>query len=201
MDKICKISDDEYMQHIDALKTQLYVFAAGGSGWVVKTLSRLAIKTVCCNNVSCWSHIETPALLKPLKRSLLNVVKKRDNFCCWYCVAATLFFFTGKLFRPTAKKNIKKLCFNPKPMPMLLSAILLFEKRNHCSINYYQLENTKLVSVYYSKSGKGRYKIDLLRLLETKNSHYCLIKVFLNLLHFLNRSKAKQNEGPKSRFC
>ena len=49
--KSCKISDDEYMQHMDALKTQLNVFATGGSGWGVNTLSRLEIKTICCNNV------------------------------------------------------------------------------------------------------------------------------------------------------
>ena len=187
---------------MDALMTQLNVFATGGSGWVVTTLSRLEIKTVCCNNVTGSSYIETPALLKPLKRSLLNVVNKRDNFCFLYCIAAALFSFTGKPFRPNShEKNIEKLCFNPKLMPMLLSAIPSFEKRNHCSINVYQSENTKLVSVYHSKNRKGRYKIDLLRLLENKNSHYCLIKNFSNLLHFLTRSKSKQNKGPKSRFC
>ena len=86
-------------------------------------------------------------------------------------------------------------------MPMPLSAIPSFEKRNHCSINVYQLEKTKLVSVYHSKNRKGRYKIDLLRLLENKNNHYCLIKNFSNLFHFLTRSKSKQNKRPKSRFC
>ena len=57
------------------------------------------------------------------------------------------------------------------------------------------------MSVYHSKNRKGRYKIDLLRLLENKSRHYCLIKNFPNLLVFLTRSKSKQNKGPKSRFC
>ena len=187
---------------MDALMTQLKDFATGGSGWVVKTLSRLEIKTVCCNNVTGSSYIETPSLLKPLKRSFLNVVSKRDNVCFLYCKAAALFSFTGKPFRPNShKKNIEKLCFNPKLMPMPLFAIPSFEKRNHCSINLYQLEKTKLVSVYHSKNRKGGYKIDPLRLLENKNSHYCMIKNFSNLLHILTRSKSKQNKEPKSRVC
>ena len=110
----CKISDDEYMKHMDALMSQLNVFATGGSGWVVKTLSRLEIKTVCCDNVTGSSYTETPALLKTLKRSLLNVVNKRDNFCFLYCIAAAMFSFTGKPFRPKShKKNIEKL-FQPE---------------------------------------------------------------------------------------
>ena len=87
-------------------------------------------------------------------------------------------------------------------MPMPLSAILMFEKLTRCSINIYQLENSRLLSVYHSTNRKGRHKIDLLRLLENKNSHYCLIKKNIsNLIHFLCRSKSKQNKGPKSRFC
>ena len=84
---------------------------------------------------------------------------------------------------------------------MPLSVIPMFEKRNRCSINVYQLENSKLVLVYHSKNRKGGHKIDLLRLLENKNSHYWLIKNISNLIHFLCRSKSKQNKGPKSRFC
>ena len=61
----CNISDDECMQHMEALMTQLSVFTTSGTGWVVKTLNQLEIKTVCCNNVTGSSYIETPALLKP----------------------------------------------------------------------------------------------------------------------------------------
>ena len=105
----CKISDDEYMKHMDALMTQLNVFATGGSGWVVKTLCRLEINTVCCNNITASSYIETPALLKPLKCSLLNAVHRGDNFCFLYCIAAALFSFTGKLFRPNSHKKTSRI--------------------------------------------------------------------------------------------
>ena len=86
-------------------------------------------------------------------------------------------------------------------MPMHLSAIPTFEKRNDCSINVYELENSRLVSMYQRQNRKGRHKIELLRLLENKNSQYCLIRNISNLIHFLSRSKSKQNKGPKSRFC
>ena len=109
----CKISGDEYMKHMDALMTQLNVFATGGSVWVVKTLSRLEIKTVCGNNVTGSSCIET-SLLKLLKRSLLNVVNKRDNFCCLYCIAAALFFFTGQPLRPNSHKKTSRSCVSTR---------------------------------------------------------------------------------------
>ena len=156
----CKISDDEYMQHMGALMTQLNVFGTGGSGWVVKTLNRLEIITVYCNKTTGSSYIETPALLKPLKRCLLNVVNKRDIFCFLYCIAAALFSFTDKPFRLNShKKNTEKFCFNPKHMSMPLSAIPSFEKHNHCSSNVNQLENTKLVPVYHSENWKGGTKM------------------------------------------
>ena len=41
-----QLTDVEYLQHVDALMTQLNVFATGGSVWVVGTLTRLEIKTV-----------------------------------------------------------------------------------------------------------------------------------------------------------
>ena len=63
------------------------------------------------------------------------------------------------------------------------------------------MENSKLVSVYHSKNRRARHKIDLLRLMDNQNSHYCLIKNFSNLIHFLTRSRMKHDKGPKSRFC
>ena len=86
-------------------------------------------------------------------------------------------------------------------MPISLSAIPSFEKRNRCSINVYQMENSKLVSLYHSKNRRGRHKNDLLRLMDNQNSHYCLIKKFSNLIHFLTGSRMKHDKGPNSRFC
>ena len=86
--------------------TQLNVFATGGSGWVVETMKQLEIKTAACGNVTGGSYIETPPILKPLKRSILNVVNKRDKFC--FIVLQRQFFhslgdlvvrrFTRKIF-------------------------------------------------------------------------------------------------------
>ena len=186
----CAFTDDEYHEHVDALMSQLNVFATGQT------------KTVSCSNISGASYIETPALLKPSTRTILNVVNKRDNFRFLYCIAAALFSFVGRATSPKShRKNIQRLHFNWKLMPMPLTSISCFERKNDCSINVYQLEESKLVSVYHTKNWKARNKIDLLRLVDIKNNHYCLIKNFSNLIHFLTRSKLKQGKGPKSRFC
>ena len=167
-----QVTDVECLQHVDALMTQLNVFATGCSGWVVATLTRLEIKTVSSSKVTGGSYIETPPILKPLNRSILNVVNKCDNFCFLYSVAAALFSFMGRANSPkTHKKNIERLSFNSKLMLMPLSAIPSFEKWNRYSINVYQMENSKLVSVYHSKNRKGRHKIDLFLLMYNQNSH------------------------------
>ena len=160
--------------------TQSNVFASGGLGWVVGTLTRLKIKTVSCSKVTGGSYIWNCRQFSNhwIARflMLLNVL---TSACI---VAAALFSFIGRANgSKTHKKNIEWLPFNAKLMPMLLSAIPSFEKRNRCSINVYQMENSKLVYVYLSENGKGRHKIDLLRLMDNQNSHYCLIKNFSNL--------------------
>ena len=166
-----QLTDVDYMQHVDALMTQLKVFATGGSGWVVGTLTRLEIKTISCSKVSGGSYIETP-ILKPLNLSILNTFNKRDNFCFLYCVVAALSSFIGRANTPkTHKKNMNRLSFNSKLMPMPLSTIPSFEKLNRCSINVYQMENSKLVSVYHSKNRRGRHQTDLLRLMDNQNSY------------------------------
>ena len=56
-------------------------------------------------------------------------------------------------------------------MPMPLTSIPCFKRKNNCSINVYQLEESKLImSVYHTKNWKARNKIDLLRLVDNKNN-------------------------------
>ena len=87
----------------NTLMTQLNVFATGGSGWVVETMKQLEIKTAACGNVTGCSHKETPPILKPLKRSILNVVNKRNKFCFLYCIEAAIFSFVGRPHSPKKK--------------------------------------------------------------------------------------------------
>ena len=47
-----QLTDVEYLQQVDALMSQLNVFATGGSGWVVGILTRLEIKTVSRSKVT-----------------------------------------------------------------------------------------------------------------------------------------------------
>ena len=74
-----QLTDVEYLHHVDALMRQLNVNATGGSGWVVGILKRLEVETVSCSKVTGGSYIETPLVLKPLNRSILNLVNKCDN--------------------------------------------------------------------------------------------------------------------------
>ena len=197
-----ELTEEEFLEHLDQIMSQLNVFATGGSGWVVEKMERFEIKTAKCATVVAGSYIETPPILQKLKRSLLNIVNKKDNFCFLYCVGAALFSFVGRAFRPkTHLENVQKLHFNAKQMPMPLSGIRSFEVRNRCSINVYQLDGRKLINIYSSKNKSQRRKVNLLRLVDGKRSHYCLIKNFSNLIHHLSRSPQKRSSGPKSRFC
>ena len=107
-----QLTDVEYLQNVDGLMTQLNVFATGGSEWLVGTLTRLEIKTVSCSKITGGSYIEMPPILKPLNRSILNVVKKRDNFCFLYCVAAALFSPIGRANSPKTHKKTSSGCLS-----------------------------------------------------------------------------------------
>ena len=86
-------------------------------------------------------------------------------------------------------------------MPKSLSSIASFEKRNNVSINVYQLQNGKLVAVFYSKNKSCKRRVKLLRLVSGCKTHYCLIKNFSNLLQRLIRSEKKTKHDSKSKFC
>ena len=61
--------------------------------------------------------------------------------------------------------------------------------------------SSTFTTVYNSKNQMSRRRVDLLRLVNGKCSHYCLIKNFSNNVHPLSRSLKKREAGPKSRFC
>ena len=119
---------------------------------VTESLKCIEVKTATCQTLNGSSYIETPNILKGLSKIFLNV-RNKDNFCFSYCVAASIFSLIGRAIYPKShKENVKRLKFNAKRMPMPLSSIAPFEKSNNVSINVYQLDNHKLVAVYYSKN-------------------------------------------------
>ena len=107
-----QLTEVEYLQHVDASMTQLNVFATGGSGWVVGTLTLLEIKTVSCSKITGSSYIETPKMLKPLNCSTLNVANERVNFCFLYCVAAAQLFFLGRAHSPKTHEKTSSGCLS-----------------------------------------------------------------------------------------
>ena len=85
------IRDEEYLDHVDQLMSNLNVSASCGSAWVIECLQSVEVKTATCLTLSGSSYIETPDLLKGLSKSLLNVKNKNDNFRFFYCVEAASF--------------------------------------------------------------------------------------------------------------
>ena len=191
------ITDEEYLDHVDQLMSKLNVFASCGSGWVMECLQSVEVKTATCQTLSGSSYIETRDLFKGLSKNLLNVKNKNDNFCFLYCVAAAIFPFNGRAtYTKSHKENVKKLKFNSSRMPMSLSSIASFEKRNNVSIIVYQLENGNFLAVFYSKNRSCKWRVNSLRLVSGCKTHYCLIKNFSNLLQRLTRSEKKESTAP-----
>ena len=173
------ITDEDYLDLVDQLMSKLNFFASCGSGRVIESLQSVEVKTATRQSFNgSSSYIITPNILKGFPKSLLNVKNKNDNFCFLYCVAAALFAFTGRAFSPKShKENVKQLTFNSSRMPMPLSSIQPFEKSNNVSIDVYQLENRKLVTVFYSKNKNPTHRVNFLRLVSGCKTHYCLSKI------------------------
>ena len=95
-----EITEEEYMEHVDQLISQLNVFATGGSSWVVKKLMCFEMKTAKCASAVGGSYIETPAIFQKVSRSLLNIINKKDNFCFIYCVYIYIYIYTSYILSP-----------------------------------------------------------------------------------------------------
>ena len=90
------ITDEEYLDHVDQLMSQLNVFASCGSRWVTESPKCIEVETATCQTLNGSSYFETPNIPKGVSKSLLNLRNKKDFFCCLYCVAASIFFFIGR---------------------------------------------------------------------------------------------------------
>ena len=197
-----ELDEDDFNNFVDQLVSQLNVYCSGGSDWVVETLLAVEVKVAAPVRESGSSFIPTPAILSGLTRSILNVKNKKDEMCFLYSVLAALYPQKKHCDRPSAYFNLlDKMEYRMQDFPMCLSKIRFFEKRNNVSITVYRFDHDKLYNVYHSKNQASRKKIKLLLLMDGTKSHYCLIKIFSNLMHKLNRSSKKRTKGPKSRFC
>ena len=91
------ITDEEYLDHVDQLMSKLNFFASCASGWVIKSLQSVEVKTAFCQTLNGSSYIETPNILKGLSKSLLNVKNKNDNFCFILCCSRIICFHRSRL--------------------------------------------------------------------------------------------------------
>ena len=88
-----ELVQEDFINMIDAITSQLNVYCSGGSGWVAETLKILEIRIAGPFKGTASSFIETPAELENVYRSLLNI-KNKDEFCflCFlYSVLVGLF--------------------------------------------------------------------------------------------------------------
>ena len=108
---------------------------------------------------------------------------------------------SSNLLSERRTENMRRLNFNAKRMPIRFSSITPFDKINKVSNSLCQLDNRKLVAVFYSKNKISKRRIISLRLNNICKSFYSLIKNFSNLLRPLTRSRKKQRQGPKTNFC
>ena len=196
-----ELVQDDFINMIDALISQLNVYCSGGSGWVVKTVKTLEIRIAGPFKGTASSFNETPAELKRVYRSLLNI-KNKDEFRFLYSVLAGL--FPKKKYverRSSYLPYMDQLVYKIADFQMSLCKNPSFEKVNIVSISVYRFEQDRLLNVFQSKNRKRRRKVKLLLLVDHDKSHYCLIKNFSNLMHHMTRSSSKRVGGPRTRFC
>ena len=195
-----ELVQEDFINMIDAIISQLNVYCSGGSGWVVETLKTLEIRIAGPFKGTASSFIETPAELKNVYRSLLNI-KNKDEFCFLYSVFAGLFPQKKHVERlSTYSQYMDQLIYKLSDFPMSLSKTPSFENLNNVSISVCRFKQGRLLNVFYSKNRKCRLS-KLLLLVDHDKSHYCLIKNFSNLMHHLTRSSSKRVGGPRTRFC
>ena len=85
-----EVIEDDYNHFVDQLISQLNIHCTASSGWVVESFLAVEIKVAVIMETRS-SYIETPASLSGLRRSILNVKNKRDEFCFLYSVLAALY--------------------------------------------------------------------------------------------------------------
>ena len=150
---------DDFINMIDAIISLLNVYCSGGSRWVVETLKTLKIRIAGPFKGTASSVIETPAELKNVYRSLLNI-KNKDEFCFLYSVLAGLIPQKKHVERPSTYLPYKdQLVYKLSDFRMSLSKIPSFEKLNNVSICVYRFEQGRLLSVFYSKNRNCRQKV------------------------------------------
>ena len=86
-----ELDEDDFNNFVEQLISQLNVYCSGGSGWVVETLLAVEVKVAAPVRESGSSFIPTPAILRGLTRSILNVKNKKDEMCFLYLVLAALY--------------------------------------------------------------------------------------------------------------
>ena len=128
------IDDEKFDELLDQVLRQLNVCFPGGSSWVLEKLICLDIKFCKTNLLAGSCYLPIPAKLFSLRRSSLIIRNLFDNFCFIYCLLAFLYPPKQNHGRPSMYKDkFNRLILEKSSMPMELSDIAPFEKKNQLS--------------------------------------------------------------------
>ena len=190
-----------------------------GSGWKFKKVLKLECRVAKYSPKLGGSYIEAPPVLTT-KKAIVNV-KNEDHQCFKWSILSSVIDIQSHPERMSHYKKLDPedygLDFSGITFPTPLKQIQKFEKKNNISINVYEPH-------YFEGKGKGKkqgksvqrviprllYKtklldretkkckmINLLRLEEGENSHYCWIKNFSRLAS----NNKGYNNGGKKHYC
>ena len=167
-----------------------------GSGWTVKRITTMYLKTYTMKPSRGSSYIPTPEKFKNAKCGLINI-KNEDEMCFKYCM---LYHQTEKGnndTRLTVLKKVKdKYKWNGIVFPVSFTDIKNFEDLNQVCINVWGIseENTvhplRLGTISYVKNDT----INLLLLHDGDKGHYVYVKKLEHLVRAITHSEYKDRK-------
>ena len=132
------------------------------------------------NAIAGASYVELPDYIKN-KKAIINI-KNDDKKCFLYSVLCALKTPENHPERVSHyATRINELLYKESDMPMDISKIMFFEKRNDLRINLYGLEDKSIVPLYVSHN-KDKLDYPLVHLF-FYNNHYSYIKDFNKLVN------------------
>jgi len=149
-------------------------FVAKGSGWSLKTIDGLQLRTNILNPLRGLSYIPLPKHIQN-KKAIINV-KNKDMKCFKYAILSKYdnrqnkSVFSSKYFKTLEKKS--KLNFSCISFPTPLKEIKIFERINNVSVNVFGLDDEGFVYPVYLNSCEKIKNFDLFLFENGISSHY-----------------------------
>ncbi len=142
------LTDDQFFDMVEKMLSVLFIFASGGSGWVVSQINHVDVKMAQFQPIQGSSYIELPPNIKKCKY-LLNI-RNKDHNCFTYCFVAAYHMKYGPSLTREGKSETYRT--NPEtyrgtgihvpngnyPAPMSIKHMDDFEEKNVVNINVFR---------------------------------------------------------------